>query len=745
MDVCYCTIFISCNTCFLGAAQIQLNVQPETLTQAQLSPEQESPDPSSLLAEDMAKSSSEKEPCNDITAKSSDAGPSLLPPASITEETADTVVVPEQEIASGLGDVPQEEMEEEVRESDLQVQEEEISSLQNEQQVSDEMELDSGPYFRAPRPPRRVSLLEYKERMKGKKQPLTDEVQQGDAEMSTDHQTKESRVTPPLTEGGGGTDDPRSSQEAEQKLQQSRDITSIASSVLESQGPSEVVSLASQLLQSVIDTKLADGKSDSQKLSSEQPQQPLSSPVTHGALDLPQKGISPHPTRKPASIEWPTTTTITDETETNIVYPTETLKRKCEDVEREKSEETLRVEKDTVSVPIERDGREKRGDEREKKARRSKEYEERTQEQKKAKGSKEDEEKDDRKWEERERERDRERAKRLEWRSNREKEMEEKEITRKSANMPLGHSEQHLTHTPSPPFPPAKKRYTIPIRHGSATSSYRRPRPLPPPTIPPTIPPQPPPPQPFIGFPPHPHAPFHQAPPAPFTPPHPHPPLPPQHDIWSMFGNFFVQQNLLPTEDPPPPPPRPPSPPLPPQYRRSPSRHSSPPRQASSPHCSSRSSPTPMSPRRNSHSPEPPPFLSRTTPPPPVSSLRSVEPKPRQLDAKQFRVISELIKRTTVQKCDISVQTVPPRMVSEGTQDGRGFRLRSTAVQVKTKTYDVSTDTDSKPEIQHRLVGSVIKAYTRIYMYVYTIFWCVAYTCNDICICICTYHVVLCG
>ena len=276
------------------------------------------------------------------------------------------------------------------------------------------------------------------------------------------------------------------------------------------------------------------------------------------------------------------------------------------------------------------------------------------------------------------------------WHARRER---EKRLARKigkpveSWKPPTSFREQIPTH--SSPFAPAQQRFNIPFH----------PRPHFPLGIsPPAIPPQPPPPQPFLGFP-HPPHPFHHQPPA----PPPHPPPPPA-DMWSMFGSLFAQHNLFPAEEPPPPPPRTPSPLRPPAMNfGSPRRSLSPPRRAPSPHLSSptHSGSLPQSPHGGkSRSPEPAPFPSR-------SNLPSANPKP--LDAKQFKIISELIKRTTVKKCDVSVQIVPPRMISEGTQDGKGFRLRSTAVQVRARTKDSSTDTiTDRPEFHHRSVGSSV-------------------------------------
>ena len=297
------------------------------------------------------------------------------------------------------------------------------------------------------------------------------------------------------------------------------------------------------------------------------------------------------------------------------------------------------------------------------------------------------------------------------WRARREKERKverEKRLARKigkpveSWKPPTSFSEQIPTH--STPFSPSQPRFSIPIH-----PRPRFPLPIPPPAIPP---PQPPPPQPFLGFTPH-HA-FHPSP-APAFPPPPHPAAPTlQTDVWSMFGNLFAQHNLFPTDEPPPPPPRTPSPLHPPMMHfGSPRRSPSPLRRAPSPHLMSptHSSSPPLSPHgRNSRSPEPSPFLSaraQSSSLLPASPHSGADPKP--LDAKQFKIISELIKRTTVKKCDVSVQIVPPRMISEGTQDGRGFTLRSIGVQVRARTRDSCTATDTnKPDAHHRLVCRVL-------------------------------------
>ena len=283
------------------------------------------------------------------------------------------------------------------------------------------------------------------------------------------------------------------------------------------------------------------------------------------------------------------------------------------------------------------------------------------------------------------------------WRARREKKQErEKRLARQIGKpveswKPPSFSEPIPTH--SSPFVPAQQRFNIPI-HPRPHFSLGLP--------PPALAPQPPPPQPFLGFP-HPPHPFHHQPPAPTCPPPPHPPPAPA-DMWSMFGSLFAQHNLFPAEEPPPPPPRTPSPLRPPAMNfGSPRRSLSPPRRASSPRLVSptRSGSLPQSPRGGkSRSPEPAPFPLR-------SNLPNANPKP--LDAKQFKIISELIKRTTVKKCDASVQIVPPRMISEGTQDGKGFRLRCTAVQVRARTKDSSTNTIAdRPEFHHRSVGSSV-------------------------------------
>lgn len=707
---------------------------------------------------------------------------SSSPPVSTSEETKELMVVAEHEVTSAGGVVknaPGEAMEDEVRESDLQVQEEVISAQQSEQ-IPDQMEGDFGPYFQAPKPPRRVSLLEYKERMKGKKRLPSEEMPQGDSEVST----KELKVMQPLTGAGNDRDEPVLSTEAqsqpksiEPELLTSEDIQSAKSAAKLPVSKCASVTLT-QFPQPVTDTKMTDSTAESSPRVSEQHE----SPVACEVFDPHQSTTSlTQQIPVPSSIEWPTidggetkkeiqlSTTVSPMTpvkpvqkgkgetcEAEVVNSIqgETLEReartlheteeesKCQkDIEERAKDEKLCEEKEMKT----REEREMRTrEEKEKQRERKEEKEERESEEKAEQEEKEKELEKEKKREENERDKWMERLEELEkeWRKKRKREKEKKEREereKKLARRTLDaateswrssptFSEPHLPpHASSPPIPPGHPGFNIPIRVPMKSSIFHphpHPLSLPPHNMPP---PQPPPPQPFLGFPPHPHAPFHQpAPaPAPFNPTHPHPHPPPQQpDVWNMFGNLFAQHNLFPTEEPPPPPPRSPSPPLPPRRfssphrmspsrrspprRKSPSRRSSPPHRDSSPHPSPppRSSPTPttMSPRSRSHSPDHSLFHSRekSRSQSPIPKPRTLESKPRQLDAKQFRIISELIKRTTVKRCDVSVQAVPPRMVSEGTQDGRGFRLCSTAVQVKARNYDVSTQADIEPEIHHR-------------------------------------------
>ena len=642
---------------------------------------------------------------------------------SLPTAESDVMSVSEQEVTSvgGAESVPVEAMEEDVvRESDLQVQEEVIFALQKPP------DQDSGPYFQPPRPPRRVSLLEYKERKEKKRLP-SDEVRFGESEVSTT-QVKESKIMQPLTEAGDETGESTKCQ-PKSKVQDGQSATLVISATHRHE--------SSEFTQSAPKTTPTDsGGGDSPAMDS----------VTNSSPVGANKELDPHlgtslitdQTRVPSSIEWPTV--MSNETKKMVPLsvtvspvtevPTEKTRGVNEDGQSETvpaANETLLSEPQLHSIEESKKTQKEKEEEKrseEKEASRKEKGQEREKEKKQAERVTAPERRGKRdrgkEWEERLEELE------VEWRKKREKERKEveereKSLARKSVK-PLesrksstGYSDPHLApHSASPPFPPGQPRFPIPLHHRPGFHPTH-PLPIPPPAMPP---PHPPPPQPFLGFPPHP---FHQPPPTPFTPSHP--PQPP--DIWSMFGNLFAQHNLFPTEDPPPPPPRPPSPPLPPLHYSSPRglspchssprrmspRHSPPPHRESSPHLSPpRSSPTPMS-----MSPTgPAPFHSRarSRSSSPVPKSQALDPKPRQLDAKQFRIISELIKRTTVKKCDVAVQAVPPRMVSEGTQEGRGFRLCSTAVQVKTRTRTIFTHTDLKPEVQHRSVYTCTCTYT---------------------------------
>ena len=625
-------------------------------------------------------------------------------PHSLTTVESDAMHVSEQEV-SNVGEGESVVMEEEVvRESDLQVQEEIISALQSEQKHLDQ---DPGPYFQPPRPPRRVSLLEYKERKEKRRFP-SEEMLSGESEVSTTLQVKEPKVIQPPTEAGDKTSE---STECQPNLDDQS---------MKSPSHKHEITLRSEFPQSVSETKPTEsgrgygpaqdsGKQSSPVCASKDLDPCLSTSLTTEQIHV------------PSSIEWPTVKS--SETKKNVPLSatatpvTEVPIEKTEGVtEGPQSEAVLTQQSEPQLHKIEEKKKSQKEKEEEKREKKSSEKEalrkEKDQEREKQvekesvpeRRGKRDSRGID--WEEKLEELEKE------WRKKREKEMEEKEkgIARKPVK-PLGSrkasTSPHVApHSSSPQFPSGHSRFPIPLHRGPG---FHPPHPLqiPPPSIPH---PRPPPPQPFLGFPSHP---FHQPPPAPFTPPQP-------PDIWSMFGSLFAQHNLFPTEEPPPPPPRPPSPPLPPVHYSSPRGlspcHSSPrrmsprqspsPRRDSLPHCSPSpcSSPTPMC-----VSPSGPAAFfsrararSRSRSSSPVPKSQPLEPKPRQLDAKQFRIISELIKRTTVKKCDIAVQAVSPRKVSQGVQDGRGFRLRSTAVQVKARTWDVSTHTDFKTEVQHR-------------------------------------------
>ena len=519
-------------------------------------------------------------------------------------------------------------VDEDMKVSDLQVQEE-VISVRDEEQETDQMEVDAGPYFRAPRPPRRVSLLEYKERMKGKKKLSSEEEQQGEG----------SKELAPAVEGGEDLEDPLPST-------QSVKVVAALTPAAKDQD------VSGPQLQSVVNFDKAD---NSKEMSEEQssrmpPSDP--SPASDGA------------TMKQGTIEWSTTASSGKEL----------TDKKSED--RETEVDATKLPKKDVQVEGTQPARESR----------EKIEEKETEDQDKERQSK-----------------NKERAKRIE---ELERERRKRRDEAQRAIKTAAEYSERYRHKSSPSFSPGQPRFTIPVHHGPRYNRPPPPFPLPHPH---------PPPQRFMGFPPHPHTPpYHQAPPVPFTPPPP-PPPPPQADVWSMFGSLFAKHNLFPAEDPPPPPPRSrsPSPPLPPlRYnsprRMSPSHHSSPSHQVLPPRLSSPppSSSTSLSPCRKSNSPEPSPFHPRPQPDStsPVSKALSVQPKPSQLDAKQFRIIRELIKKTTVIKSDVSVQTTPPQCVSEGVQSGSGFRLYSTALQVNVRTSETSTDTDSHPEIQHRYI-----------------------------------------
>ena len=561
-----------------------------------------------------------------------------------------------------------------------------------EQEMSDKMEVDSGPYFRPPRPPRRVSLLEYK-KMKNerlKRLPSEESQQHTDLEGPSE---KESMVMSPLNEEGGSAHSEQSPSlklpdaERAEKLPAMKDASGNVHADVAEESHSE------------IDSKLTENDAEiTPKQMSQQQQSSHFSPSNDASPAVPQQDSGPD------TINWSTTGSDearkkcqgSDPSEVSIQQESKDSDKETEvrkpamdepmeevDEEKERKEKDERSKERTEKVRVDNREREKRREHcQEKERERSKRLEEIEKERRRKKER-------DRMKEEREKERA--------------KEEREKKMSRK-ASKPVepwkssSYNESLIAHTSPAP------RFGIPIHRGPGFHPH--PMPIPPPAIPP---PQPPPPQPFIGFPhTHHHIPFHQPPPPPFTPPHPHPPPLPQPDVWNMFGNLFAQHGLFPADDPPLPPPRSPSPPPPSRHFSSPRRKSPSPRHSPPPHNNRPLSPPPPRPRstsppasqgsRASPEPPPPPF------PPPRTKSGSPSPssQPRQLDAKQFRIISELIKKTTVKKCDVSVQVVPPRMISEGTQDGSGFRLRSTAVQVKARTYNVSTYTECKPEVQDR-------------------------------------------
>lgn len=713
-------------------AQVQLQVlhqaplvSKQETTTSQTSPiEQELPKNrlSQVKTEDHKDEKSEEE-----EKQKPDATQSFDTPLPMSIIAAEGMVVAETDVEDDKDDgenenIPDEVVEEEVRDSDLQVHEEVVLAVHSDHEMSDQMEIDSGPYFHPPRPPRRVSLLEYKERMKGKKKYPSDEPQQGDSEKPSE---KESCVMSPLNEGVKDNIVPQPSklhdiQQAIMAVKKSPAIKDASGHV--------AVAVASHFLRSVIDTKMADNNfKDSLKQSSEQQ-------ITKKATNTPNNPVIQQG-HEPSSIKWPTIDS--DESreenqessrvissEVSVEIESENTKEKI-DVKKTVNNEPMEVVEKELQVKNSTSVCEQKDEEEDKKLQENKESKQKEEMEKKREQEKEREwakrlEELEREWkkkkererikEEKEKQRIKEERERERIREGREKERlkEEKEKNRmkevRERKMARKAAKPVESWKPSN-FPSNQKRFNIPIRHGPTFHPRPRPIPIPAPVIPP---PQPPPPQPFIGFP---HTPFHQPPPAPFVPPHPRPPPLPQPDVWSMFGNLFVQHNLFPAEEPPPPPPRSPSPPLPsnrfspprrksprrspPLHRSSPPPHIDPPRPRST-------SPTVSPHHRISPEPASFPIRRKSGSPSPVSKPWPLEPKPRQLDAKQFRVISELVKRTTVKKCDVSVQAVPPRMVSEGTQDGTGFRLCSTAVQVKARTYSVATLTDCKPEIQDR-------------------------------------------
>lgn len=606
-------------------------------------------------------------------------GHSSMPHTSSVEAVEPMAVA---DIALARDELPREN---EMTESDLQVQEEVVSVVQNEQ-VTDQMEVDFEPYFQAPKPPRRVSLLEYKERMKGKKRYPSEGTP--DLEAITIPQAKELRVIKPLTEEGDKSDSVMNVEEDEAVKTKSPDVQKAEPTVITpvSQGTNSLASPSPQPV--TVDAKMDDSKAEICPQDSEK----HSSPVSGKALT--PNATQPKENYEPTSIQWPSDNIR----ETRKDQLSATVGGITQMTSVEKRKQSLIEMPGGGRLEREREEKEKLWKEEEKKwneeEEQKKEEEEREKERKREEKDLEDEKR-------KTRDKDPE-VQELRKEKGRETNLTGKAIdvatkTGETWKSSSGHSDPRL---PSHTIPSGHQAYNIPIHAPTKPPRFHSHRlPLTHHNVPL---PQPPPPQAFLGFP---HPPF----PAPFNPPPP-PPPPPQTDVWNMFGNIFAQHNLFPTEEPPPPPPRSPSPPPLPPLRFSSSRQMSPrrsppPHRISSPHLSppSRHSPMPMSPRSPSHSPERLPFRSRTKSrsKSPVKPL-ILDPKPRQLDAKQFRIISELVKKTAVNKCDASVQVVPPRMVSEGTQDGRGFKLCNTATQVETKTHDMSTLTDIQPKLTHR-------------------------------------------
>ena len=682
-----------------------------------------------------------------------------------TEIKGESEVMDEEEEGGGMREP----------EPDLQVQEEIVSALPSEQ-FSDQMEVDFGPYFEAPRLPRRVSLEEYKQRMKGKRRFPSEEIQLRDLEVggaSLQEEDVESLRTVQLSSDTRG--------EMQQVKVDKRESVSVTQPSVEPQR-SQTQSFRSEKAVSSKFPVVGGVHSVSSASVSQVPQRTvLDSKPT-------ESSVANYPRDSDRSVSTSVAGKVTD----RIEFEVEKTKMKEQEkarLEKEREMRRLRIEEEERRLKERQEREKKEKEEREKKEREEKERKERMDKQKKEREERERKERMDRQKEREERERkermdrqkereERERKERMdrqkereererkervereekekkerewaekmqelekEWRKEKEREKEKEmekgkeEREKGSAHKVLLSSdgslipsegwrsspsyESRLPSHASSPIHPSPGSIHPPTFNIPVHAHMKPPRFHPPPHAhtlplgPPSIPPPQPPPQGFLPFPPHPHPhphpPFHRPPPGPFNPPHP-PPPPPQPDMWNVFSNMFAQHNLFPQEDPPPPPPRSPSPPRPPPRRISPSRRSPPPRRISPPRLSPppRHSHTPMSmsPRSRSHSPVLPLFHSKTrsrsrSQSPSSKVLPPLEPKPRQLDPKQFRIISELVKRTAVKKCDVSVQASPPRMVSEGTQDGSGFRLRCTATQVRARTYDISTQAEVTPDVCHR-------------------------------------------
>ena len=561
-------------------------------------------------------------------------------------------------------------------ECEVQVQEEVVAVL-SEQDEADQMEVDADPFFQAPKPPpRRVSLLEYKERMREKKKPTSEE--QPQRRVSGGNSRKmERNVSPPLTEAGPSEPEPVAKEEIEKDDSQGRDIELPKE---KEEGQNATVAVESHILQSVIVNQLEEKKSDSQTQVSEATVSEAT--VSEATVSSSSGKMADSSSVGQANrIEWSEKDThnkrdtITDEVSSVSSAPV---------VEKKASAEEAGVSE----VETEREGKvmedHTQGESKEREV---------LEEQKKV------EKKTDKKQEEKERKRQILNKDRRLWKEKERKlalEEREKRAPKKvvkpleSWKPPVSHSEPIPTH-PSP-FPPAQQRFNIPVHPVPRFHHPHHISLLPSPMAPP---PQPAHPQSLLGYPPHP---FHQAqPPPPPAPAFHHPPPPPQPppDVWGMFGNLFAQRNMFPSDDPPAPAPRSPSP-HPPVNFGSPHHRSPSPLHFAPPHMT-----PPGSPRgQKSRSPDP---QSRKK-----SGSLSPATEPKPLDAKQFKIISELIKRTAVKKCDAAVQVVPPRMISEGTQDGRGFRLRNTAVQVGVKTCNRSTLTErGRPQVQHRSVWTI--------------------------------------